>query len=75
MWTVLLGILCLAVPTGLVLWMLWPARTGAVAAGERGNEGLIPTAGEYGGVGPSPDESHRRPAHPGIGTIQAPDRE
>ena len=32
-----------------LLWLIWPARTGAVAAGERGNDGLIPAAGNSDG--------------------------
>jgi hypothetical protein len=46
MWNVVIGAACLVIPTALVLWMVWPARTGAVAAGERGNDGLIPSSGE-----------------------------
>lgn len=33
---------------GVILWAIWPARTGAVAAGEKGNDGLNPSAGEPG---------------------------
>jgi len=42
--------ICLAI-AGLFVWMIWPARTGAVAAGEKGNDGLIPSDGDPG----SPD--------------------
>ena len=35
---------------GAMLWLMWPARTGAVAAGERGNDGLIPSAGDPAGA-------------------------
>ena len=36
---------------GLLLWMIWPVRTGAVAKGEKGNDGLIPSDGGPGGPG------------------------
>jgi hypothetical protein len=56
MWTFLLGVVILVVVGGFLLWLIWPARTGAVAAGERGNDGLIPSSrGTSGGVGTSPD--------------------
>ena len=52
MWSiVLIAVLTLLIAGG-VLWLIWPARTGAVAARERGNEGLIPSA-SVGGGGPS----------------------
>lgn len=56
MWSVLLGIAVMVLVGGFFLWLIWPARTGAVAAGERGNDGLIPSSGDAsgGGVGPSP---------------------
>ena len=51
MWSVLIGIAILVVAGGLVLWLIWPARIGAVAAGDRGNDGLIPSSGSPSGGG------------------------
>ena len=43
---ILTGLVLFGVPLAFMLWMIWPARTGAVAAGERGNGGLIPSSGD-----------------------------
>jgi hypothetical protein len=56
MGTILVGIAIVVVVPGFLLWMLWPARTGAVAAGERGNDGLIPSSGDPSGGPVSPGE-------------------
>ncbi len=58
MWSIVLGAAILIVVAGFLLWLIWPARTGAVSAGERGNEGLVPSSGDPsgGGVGPAPGE-------------------
>ena len=59
MWTILLGVVILVIVGGFFLWLIWPARTGALAAGERGNDGLIPSSGDPsdGGVGPALGDS------------------
>lgn len=40
-----LAIVLSIVFAAFLVWMIWPARTGAVAAGEKGNDGLIPSSG------------------------------
>lgn len=34
------------IPVLALPWMLWLARTGAVAAGNKGNDGLMPSTGD-----------------------------
>ena len=52
MWETLLSIGVTLAIAGVLLWLIWPARTGAVAAGERGNGGFIPASGDSDGSGP-----------------------
>lgn len=53
---ILPAIVLFGVPLLFLLWMLWPARTGAVAAGEKGNDGLIPSTGDgTSGLPPAPE--------------------
>jgi hypothetical protein len=42
----LIGIALVVLMAAFLLWTVWPARTGAIARGERGNDGLIPGAGD-----------------------------
>ena len=54
MWTVVLIVVLTLIVAGVLLWAVWPTRTGAVAAGERGNDGIIPSVGDSDGGGPGP---------------------
>ncbi len=53
MWSLLLIVGVTLAVAGVVLWAIWPARTGAVSAGEHGNDGLIPSTGAGDGPGPA----------------------